>query len=125
MTQIGSKLPKPCPQSQWMEVREWVMTNNCMITDKGDYYEVEPVPGETIEEKKTRVKAECTNLINNIFWRVQRYDTQKAINAETSDTEQTYKDICRYLQYLRDYDDTKKDWYENSPKSFEEWLKTR
>ena len=72
-----------------------------------------------IEQYKAQKRAERDAKIETYEWRLSRYERQKAINVETTDTEETYLNLCRYIQYLRDI--TKEDkWWELELKEFEE-----
>ena len=72
-----------------------------------------------IEQNKAQKRAERDAKIEAYEWRLSRFERQKAINVETTDTEETYLDLCRYIQYLRD--STKQDkWWELELKEFEE-----
>ena len=72
-----------------------------------------------IEQYKAQKRAERDAKIETYEWRLSRYERQKAINVETTDTEEIYLNLCRYIQYLRDI--TKQDkWWELELKEFEE-----
>ena len=72
-----------------------------------------------IEQNKAQKRAERDAKIETYEWRLSRFERQKAINVETTDTEEIYLDLCRYIQYLRDI--TKQDkWWELELKEFEE-----
>ena len=72
-----------------------------------------------IEQNKAQKRAERDAKIETYEWRLSRYERQKAINVETTDTEETYLDLCQYIQYLRD--NTKQDkWWELELKEFGE-----
>lgn len=105
----------------------------CLVYDKveedadhqvGDYvhYDGEFVlttSDTAIEQCKERKRAERDAKIETYEWRLSRFERQKAINVETTDTEETYLDLCQYIQYLRDI--TKQDkWWELELKEFEE-----
>ena len=105
----------------------------CLVYDKveedadhqvGDYvhYDGEFVlttSDPAIEQYKAQKRAERDAKIETYEWRLSRFERQKAINVETTDTEETYLDLCRYIQYLRDI--TKQDkWWELELKEFEE-----
>lgn len=81
-------------------------------------------PAPTVDEKKASVRAMRDNYINGIEWRVSRHRDQKEIDTPTTDTEEMYMQILRYMQYLRDYPDSSETWYEQLPQTFEEWVKT-
>ena len=72
-----------------------------------------------IEQYKAQKRAERDAKIETYEWRLSRYERQKAINVETTDTEEIYLNLCRYIQDLRDI--TKQDkWWELELKEFEE-----
>lgn len=72
-----------------------------------------------IEQYKAQKRAERDAKIETYEWRLSRYERQKAINVETTDTEEIYLNLCRYIQDLRDI--TKEDkWWELELKEFEE-----
>ena len=72
-----------------------------------------------IEQYKVQKRADRDAKIETYEWRLSRYERQKAIDAETTDTEETYLNLCHYIQYLRDI--TKQDkWWELELKEFEE-----
>ena len=72
-----------------------------------------------IEQYKAQKRAERDAKIETYEWRLSRYERQKAINVETTDTEEIYLNLCRYIQDLRDI--TKEDkWWEHELKEFEE-----
>ena len=77
----------------------------------------------TDDEKKAEVRFYRNSLINSIFWRVERYQTQKIINTKTTDDEKTYNDILNYIEYLRKYPESSPSWYENKPLKFDDWAK--
>lgn len=72
-----------------------------------------------IEQYKAQKRAERDAKIETYEWRLSRFERQKAINVETTDTEEIYLNLCRYIQDLRDI--TKQDkWWELELKDFEE-----
>ena len=72
-----------------------------------------------IEQNKAQKRAERDAKIETYEWRLSRFERQKAINVETTDTEEIYLNLCQYIQYLRDI--TKQDkWWELELKEFEE-----
>lgn len=78
-------------------------------------------PEPTIEEKKTTMRYVRDSYINGIEWRVSRYRDQREIDFETTDSATIYGQILRYMQYLRDYPESSETWYQQEPKTFEEW----
>lgn len=120
---IGTKLPKPCPQSQWLEARKWALGHNATIEDKGNYYEIVAIPAPSIEELQTQRRAVRDNYLNGIEWRVDRYKDQLAFGVPTNDTETTYRQVLQYMQYLREYpNNLGGNWWEEDPLTFEKWL---
>lgn len=71
-----------------------------------------------IEQYKQMKRAERDSLIEKYEWRLSRYERQKAIGIETSDSEEVYLDLCRYIQDLRDLPEKDK-WWEVELKPFE------
>lgn len=70
-----------------------------------------------IKEKKD----ERTNIINSYMWRIQRYEQQKTLGIETTDSDKIYLALLSYIQYLRDLPGIK-NFLKNKILSFEEWL---
>ncbi|MBQ0066799.1 MAG: hypothetical protein KBS60_01235 [Phascolarctobacterium sp.] len=120
---IGTKLPKPCPQNQWLEARKWAMGHNATIEDKGNYYEIVAIPAPSVEELQSQRRGVRDNYLNGIEWRVDRYKDQLALGIPTNDTETTYRAVLQYMQYLRDYpNNLGGNWWEEDPLTFEKWL---
>lgn len=57
---------------------------------------------KTTEQLAQEKRAERDNTINSILWRVERYNQQKQLDISTTDTEEEYLNILKYIQYLRD-----------------------
>lgn len=83
------------------------------------YAPIQPEP--TVEDKKAMVRGIRDSYINGIEWRVSRYRDQVELEIPTTDTEETYVLILRYMQYLRDYPESGGTWYESNPMTWEEW----
>ena len=71
-----------------------------------------------IEQYKEQKRAERDAMIEKYEWRLSRYERQKAIGIETSDSEEVYLELCRYIQDLRDLPEKDK-WWEIELKAFE------
>ena len=97
----------------------WCNNNNAYIeeVEKG-VYEIKAIPEPTIEDKEKNVKSIRDGMINNISWRVDRAREQKELGLEPVDD---YQKLIEYKQYLRDYPESSETWYEQNPKTFEEW----
>lgn len=61
----------------------------------------DPLP-PTTEQLAENVRSKRDSMINKIFWRVQRYQTEKEAGVPTDDSEEEYKKILKYIQDLRD-----------------------
>ena len=57
---------------------------------------------EAKKQKAAEVRAERDKYIADIWWRIDRYQTQLATGIETTDSEGQYKGMLRYIQALRD-----------------------
>lgn len=91
----------------------------CYVT--GDWYIKGYIPEPTTEELQEQIRQICSQYINNISWRVERYNTQKELGIETSDSAEMYLSILEYMQYLREYDDQSGEWWLSYPEIFDEW----
>lgn len=90
----------------------------------GAFYLKGYAPEKPIEVKQAEVRADRDNKLNGIFWRIERYQTQREAALETTDAKDIYSDLLLYLQYLRDYPDNKKEeWWEKNALDFDEWRK--
>lgn len=65
-------------------------------------------------------RKERDEAINNIIWRVQRYEQQKQLGIQTTDSDETYMKILKYIQYLRDVPNNLS-FPDNNVLKFEEW----
>ena len=59
-------------------------------------------PEPTIEEKSNQVKSIRNQYLSDTLARCDRYEKQKAIGLDTTESEDTYRNYLLYLQYLRD-----------------------
>ena len=64
------------------------------------YCPEKPVP--TKEEKSNQVKSIRNQYLSDTLARCDRYEKQKAIGLDTTESEDTYRNYLLYLQYLRD-----------------------
>lgn len=83
---------KNIPCVEFDEIKE---TTNKYILVNGEYR----LNGNKTEDE---VREERDILLNNILWRVDRYNQQKQLGIETIDSEEEYLNILKYIQYLRD-----------------------
>lgn len=84
-------------------------------------FQIQETPEPSVEEKKATVRSTRDMYLNSIEWRISRYRDQLEIGVDTTDTEETYIKILQYMQYLRDYPSSSDKWYEENPKTFEEY----
>lgn len=68
------------------------------------------------ERKQEEVKSLVLKYIREMQDRVDRYRNQKDIGVNTTDSEETFKLILQYMEYLRKHNDTI-----DNPKTFTEW----
>ena len=79
-----------------------------------------PIPEPTEEELKANKRLERNILLQGTQDRIDRYRNQKELGIETTDSEEVYKQLLSYTQYLRDYP-SGENWWENPPKDFLTW----
>ena len=79
------------------------------------------MPEPTVDEKKASVRSVRDSYIDGIEWRVSRYRDQVEMGITPNDTEEEYRLILQYIQYLRDYPESAEDWYEQDPKIYDDW----
>ena len=67
------------------------------------------VNGDVIEQRSESLsnnelslkrRAERDSAIESVIWRVQRYEQQKQLGIQTTDSDNTYMNILKYIQYL-------------------------
>ncbi len=105
------------------EAAEWCNANNAKIieTTTGSTRTFEIVSAEpTVAEKKEIKRIERDYLVNDIQWRVERYEGQVKLGITPNDSEEEYMSILRYVQYLRDIPQDP-EFPNIEIKSYEEW----
>lgn len=55
----------------------------------------------TSEQKAEELRAKRDGLIEDVMWRVERYQTQKALGVSTADSDDNYRAVLAYLEELR------------------------
>ena len=78
----------------------------------------------TEDELKVQVRTVRDNYMQTTQNRIDRYRNQKELGIETTDTEEVFKQLLEYTQYLRDYPNGE-NWWEIEPLKFEEWNKPK
>ena len=82
----------------------------------------EPKPyAPTDDELKVQARAIRDNYMQTTQDRIDRYRNQKELGIETTDTEEVFKRLLDYTQYLRDYP-SGKNWWVKNPMVFNEWV---
>ena len=79
-----------------------------------------PIPELTEEELKANKRMERNALLQGTQDRIDRYRNQKELGVETTDSEEVYKQLLAYMQYLRDYT-KEEDWYKHSAFDYEQY----
>lgn len=74
----------------------------------------------TEDELKAQVRSVRDSYMVSTQNRIDRYRNQKELGIETTDTEEVFKQLLEYTQYLRDYPNGKK-WWNKNPMVFDEW----
>lgn len=55
-----------------------------------------------VDEKSADLRAQRDDLLSSLDWIIARYNEQKTLGVETTDSEQDFIDLLQYKQYLRD-----------------------
>lgn len=79
---------------------------------------IPPEPSE--DELKARVRSVRDSYMVSTQNRIDRYRNQKELGIETTDTEEGFKQLLEYTQYLRDYPNGE-NWWVKNPMVFDEW----
>ena len=110
---------------EYSKMVDFTVTNGFEILDKRpEYFEIvepkKPTQEELDEQNANRVRSIRSEYMVETLNKVERYETQKAIGLDTTESEDTYRNYLLYLQYLRDVPQSK-----NFPNievlTFDEW----
>lgn len=80
---------------------------------------VPPKPSE--DELKAQARFVRDSYMNSTQNRIDRYRNQKELGVEAADTEEVFKQLLEYTQYLRDYP-TGENWWVDMPMVFDEFV---
>ena len=81
----------------------------------------EPKPyAPTDDELKVQARDIRDNYMQITQNRIDRYRNQKELGIETTDTEEVFKQLLEYTQYLRDYPNGE-NWWVKNPMVFDAW----
>ena len=75
----------------------------------------------TEDELKAQTRAVRDKYMQTTQNQIDRYRNQKELGIETTDTEEVFKQLLEYTQYLRDYPNGK-NWWVKNPMVFDEWV---
>ena len=75
----------------------------------------------TDDELKVQARAVRDKYMQTTQNRIDRYRNQKELGIETTDTEEAFKRLLEYTQYLRDYPN-EENWWSKNPMVFDEWV---
>ena len=113
---------------EYSKMVDYVVANGYEILDKRpEYFEIvepkKPTQEELDEQNANRVRSIRSEYMAETLNKVERYETQKAIGLDTTESEDTYRNYLLYLQYLRDVPQL-----ENFPNievlTFDKWKET-
>lgn len=105
------------------EALEWEQ-HDLEVGFDGKFYAAGFAPVKPLEKLAAEKRAERDAAIEQVIWRVQRYDQQKSLQILTTDTEETYQNLLLYIQSLRDISKDP-DFPNVDVLSFEEWETTK
>ena len=114
------KLNKPYTNKEYADLAVYCNENGKVIEDKGDYLEAVNPPEPSDEEREAQVRSVRDKYMQTTQNRIDRYRNQKELGIETTDTEEVFKQLLDYTQYLRDYP-SGKNWWSKNPMMFDEW----
>ena len=66
--EISKQVKKPIDMATHAEAVAWCGANNALFIDKGDYYEIVPIPVKSLSEAKSEklldINLQCDNILN-------------------------------------------------------------
>ena len=110
---------------EYSKMVDYVVANGYEIFDKRpEYFEIvepkKPTQEELDAQNANRIRSIRSEYMAETLNKVERYETQKVIGLDTTESEDTYRNYLLYLQYLRDIPQS-----ENFPNievlTFDEW----
>ena len=111
---------------EYSKMVDFVVANDLELLDKRpEYFEIVEPKKLTQEEldaqNANRIRSIRSEYMAETLNKVERYETQKAAEIETTDSAETYRNYLLYLQYLRDIPQS-----ENFPNievlTFDKWI---
>ena len=113
---------------EYSKMVDYVVANGYEILDKRpEYFEIvepkKPTQEELDAQNANRIRSIRSEYMAETLNKVERYETQKVIGLDTTESEDTYRNYLLYLQYLRDVPQS-----ENFPNievlTFDKWIET-
>ena len=113
---------------EYSKMVDYVVANGFEILDKRpEYFEIvepkKPTQEELDAQNANRVRSIRGEYMAETLNKVERYETQKAIGLDTTESEDTYRNYLLYLQYLRDVPQSA-DFPNIEVLTFDEWSVT-
>ena len=113
---------------EYSKMVDYVVANGYEILDKRpEYFEIvepkKPTQEELDAQNANRVRSIRSEYMAETLNKVERYETQKAIGLDTTESEDTYRNYLLYLQYLRDIPQSA-DFPNIEVLTFDEWIET-
>ena len=92
---------------EYAKMAEFCRENNLEIEDKRpECFEIvepkKPTQEELDAQNANKIRSIRSEYMAETLNKVERYETQKAAEIDTTESEETYKKYLIYLQYLRD-----------------------
>ena len=92
---------------EYSKMVDFTVINNYEILDKRpEFFEIvepkKPTQEELDAQNANKIRSIRGEYMAETLNKVERYETQKAIGLDTTESEDTYRNYLLYLQYLRD-----------------------
>ena len=95
--------PPECPEghhlrwtgSAWETVADPVPETPHIPTEEERWASLTP------DQRAEEIRSKRDGLIDDIMWRAERYQTQKALGVTTTDSEEQYRAVLAYIEELR------------------------
>ena len=113
---------------EYSKMVDFVVANGLEILDKRpEYFEIvepkKPTQEELDEQNANRIRSIRGEYMAETLNKVERYETQKVIGLDTTESEDTYRNYLLYLQYLRDIPQ-QLEFPNIEVLTFDEWIET-
>ena len=88
--------------AEHMELMDGQSAGKVIVFHKGAKPTLDDPPPPSDEELAAQIRSKRDALIDEVEWRIQRYQQQSALGIETTDSAEVYAAILAYVQELRD-----------------------